>query len=293
MNRRKALFIGHNALGDTLCTTPVVRAHRRDRPDDFIIYVCQDVEYCRVLECSPDIDLVVYSESMYFHGLSNYESRWARELPLEIRGTPRFLHFDMNRLATLPEVFEDHISKGFARLLGMETDTVRPVLELPSAARAQAAFYTPRPYVVLGMHSVTNLPTENGGLKEWGDDRWLALAKRLATDYDYDVIAVGSERDPRPASTFVRPLYGLPIRTVAALLEAAECVITLESGLGHLCAAVDAPTVLLYADIVPLAWANPSESTRCRVLYGSIRELELERVLEAFEQIAEPSRSLV
>ncbi len=285
IDRKKTLFIGHNALGDTLCTTPVVRAYRREHPDEFIIYICQDVEYCRILECNPDIDLVVYSEIMYFHGLTRYDNRWARSLPVEIRGAPRFLHFDMQRLASLPGVFEEHISKGFARLLRIETNTVRPVVELPEKARRQAAFYTPRPYVVLGTHSVTNLPTENGGLKEWGNDRWMELAKILSTEYGYDVIGVGSERDPRPESEYIRPLYGLPIRTVAALLEGAECVVTLESGLGHLCAAVDAPTVLIYADIVPLNWARPAESTRTRVLYGNIKRIELEQVLVAVGQV--------
>jgi hypothetical protein len=47
---KKAFFIGCNALGDTLCTTPALRAFRKANPDIFVSYVVQNATYCRALD---------------------------------------------------------------------------------------------------------------------------------------------------------------------------------------------------------------------------------------------------
>jgi ADP-heptose:LPS heptosyltransferase len=72
---------------------------------------------------------------------------------------------------------------------------------------------------------------------------------------------------------------------VAALLEGAAIVITLENGIGHLTHAVDAPMVMIYADIVPRGWANPVEASCCEVLYGDPRTISAERVIAAAEAV--------
>ncbi|MEM1323742.1 MAG: glycosyltransferase family 9 protein [Bacteroidota bacterium] len=287
MAREQFFFIGHNALGDTLCTTPVVRTYRQAHPEAVFLYICQDIEYCRVLEANPDIDLVIYNQKMLLSGLADYSSAWVESLPLDYKGYPEFIHFDMKRMADLPNVFEDHISKGFARLLGVETDTVKPILEIGAREERKAAIYTSRPYVVLGMHSVTNTAyqREGVGIKEWGRYNWLKLAETLAKEWGYEVILVGAESEPQLEVDYVKCLHGLPILTVAALLKNAACVITLESGLGHLAAAVDAPMVMLYTDILHIGWANPSEASRCEVLYKDLRTLPLEEVLEAVNRV--------
>ena len=61
LNQPDAIFVGFNALGDTLCTTPVIRAYRRRYPRARISYIVQGAPYTRVLDANPDIDLVLYS----------------------------------------------------------------------------------------------------------------------------------------------------------------------------------------------------------------------------------------
>ena len=59
-------------------------------------------------------------------------------------------------------------------------------------------------------------------------------------------------------------LYGLPIKVVAALLEKAACVVTLESGIGHLAYAVGARTVVIYSNMMPREWAQPADLGKVR-----------------------------
>jgi ADP-heptose:LPS heptosyltransferase len=83
----------------------------------------------------------------------------------------------------------------------------------------------------------------------------------------------------------VRSLHGLPIKIVAALLEEAECVITLENGIAHLCSAVDAHMVEIYSTMVPLVWAFPREMTHVEAIYENPRLVSVERVLGAVERV--------
>jgi ADP-heptose:LPS heptosyltransferase len=69
---KKAFFIGCNALGDTLCTTPAVRAFRKANPGTFIAYIVQSAPYCRVLDNNPDIDMVIYNEHLWLHGMEGF-----------------------------------------------------------------------------------------------------------------------------------------------------------------------------------------------------------------------------
>ncbi|MEK7405351.1 MAG: glycosyltransferase family 9 protein [Acidobacteriota bacterium] len=272
---KKAVFIGHNALGDTLCTTPVIRAFRGANPEVFIIYVVQNAGFCRVLDGNPDIDLVLYNEWMYLHGMTRFSQEWLHSLPLDLAETTLLYQFDIRQVCTTAEAFQEHISIGFSKLLGIPIESVRPVVTISPEEERLARCFTAMPYVVFSMHSIANPLLDNGQgrAKDWPPENWLCLAGQIRNWGDFDVIAVGSEKDTQTASPLIRNLYGLPIKIVAALLREAACVVTLENGIAHLCAAVDAPTVEIYSDIVPRAWANPAESTCCRVFFGNPREI--------------------
>ena len=221
----RAVFIGYNALGDTLCSTAVLRRFRELHPGTLVTYVVQDVEYCRLLEACPEIDTVIYSEVMYIHGLKEFSMEWLMSLAIDhVRDTPLH-HFDMARLATLPNLMDVHIAEGLGLTLGMPIENTRPSIMLTEQDQRRTRPFVHRPYVVLSMHSVTNPPREDGregGVKNWPWERWGELARRIREHHGFDVIALGSERDRRPVMEEIRTLYGLPIRTVAALIQGAR-----------------------------------------------------------------------
>lgn len=289
MSLETAVFLGHNALGDTLCTTPSLRAFRRAHPNTRIFYITQNSGFCRILEHNPDIDLVIYSDHMWMKGVSEVDQNWLRALPVDYRGGPANLYrLDMRAFVTTHEAFQQHISQGFAKMFDLELDSVKPTVVLTEYdRRALKLFDRGRPYILFSMHSVSNPDRKdgNGKAKNWPAANWEELARRIHSWDCFDVIAIGAEGDPRPTDLpNVRALYGLPIRTTAALIENAACLVTVENGIAHLAAAFDPPVVELYSDIVPLAWAKPAASKNCRILYGDPHTFDVDQVASLVEQ---------
>jgi ADP-heptose:LPS heptosyltransferase len=281
--RPRAIFVGFNALGDTLCTTPTIRAYRRMHPSAHITYIAQSAAFTRVLDGNPDIDVLLYSEFLSRYGMSRFSIEWLYQQPLDFSRVATLYHFDMNQVCTTKEVFEEHIAKGLSNLLKIPIDSVRPVVHLSSQERALAAELAKPPYAVFSMHSNANPPRINGGgrVKDWPLERFEAVCRSLRHHGIQNVIAVGSEFDERRSSPLWRNLYGLPIKVVAALLQNAALVVTLENGIGHLAHGVNAPMVMIYSNIVPLGWANPIEATCCEVLYGDPQTITADAVITA------------
>ncbi|MHC4093066.1 MAG: glycosyltransferase family 9 protein [Planctomycetota bacterium] len=282
-----AIFLGFNALGDTLCTTPSIRAFRRMHADAHITYIVQNATFCRLLDDNPHIDLLLYSDFMYLNGLTRFSKEWLYSLPLDFSVPATLYTFDINQVCTSSEAFEKHIAVGFANLLRIPIENIRPEVVITPAEKARTDALTDKPYVVVSMHSNANPVRKdgNGRAKEWPQERWEQLCQYLRSEQDCEVLPIGSEFDTQVRSPLWRNLNGLPIKLVASLLRDAACVITLENGIGHLCHAVDAPTVMIYSNVVPLGWANPLESTNCQVLYGDPKELTIDEVIAAVGRV--------
>jgi hypothetical protein len=62
-------------------------------------------------------------------------------------------------------------------------------------------------------------------------------------------------------------------------------VLTLENGIAHLAAAVDAPTVEIYSHLMPLAWAAPEGMSCWHVLRGDPREIDCEQAAGAVRSV--------
>ena len=283
----RAVFLRLNALGDPLCSTPALRAFRQENPGVSITVVTQAAPFTRVLDGNPDIDLLIYSERMYLNGIPEQRNQWIATLPIALRDAATLYMMDLRAVVTNADIFQQHISKAFARIVGVETESVRPVVVLDELERRAARLLTPKPYTVLSWHSVSNPEREDGPgkKKDWPVERWRELAQRIGEEPDLDVYTIGSERDPFPTVPGVQPLHGLPIKVVAALLENAACVVTVENGIGHLSAAVDAPLVVIYSNLMPLPWANPAEATACEVIYKDPRQTTVNEVLEAMDRV--------
>lgn len=79
--------------------------------------------------------------------------------------------------------------------------------------------------------------------KEWPQERWHDLARRLGSDFE--LVQVGTSADPPlPGARDLRARTTL--REVAELMMGAAAFVGLESGLMHVAAAVRTPAVIIY-----------------------------------------------
>ena len=279
--------MGFNALGDTLCTTPSVRAYRRLHPSAHITYIAQSAGFTRVLDGNPDIDLLFYSEHLSMYGMTRFSIEWLYQLPLDFTQPATLYLFDMNQVCCTKEAFEEHIALGLSRLVKIPIDSVRPVVHVTKDERSAAEKIAGGRYAVLSMHSNSNPKRTigEGRVKDWPAERFEAVCRDLRKRGIDDVIAIGSEFDQRRTSPMWRNLYGLPIKIVAALLQDASIVVTLENGIGHLAHAVDAPIVMIYSNIVPFGWANPIEARFCEVLYDDPSRISAKDAIAAARRV--------
>lgn len=112
-----------------------------------------------------------------------------------------------------------------------------------------ASAFTATPYVVF-LHATT-WPT-----KCWPLDRWQTLG-RWCREQSYDVLLPwGSDAEKAQAEQIAQPFGGrvlprLDLTAMAGVLAQAKAVVGVDTGLAHVAAAVNTPSVTLYGPTVP------------------------------------------
>ena len=93
--------------------------------------------------------------------------------------------------------------------------------------------------------------------KYWPEDYWIQLAKKLIADGFRVSLPWGNEEEHLRAeriavATGAEVLPKLKLTELAALIANAKAVIAVDTGLGHLTAALDVPCISLYGPTSPL-----------------------------------------
>jgi heptosyltransferase-3 len=123
-----------------------------------------------------------------------------------------------------------------------------------------------RPYVALHLWAGGS----GAHLKEWPLDRWAALASMLA-DADFEVVLTGSSSQreanqlalsnvPEPQRRKMLNAAGMSLAETASLLAHASLVVSVNTGIMHLAAALDAPLVALHGPTSPGRWGPVSRN---------------------------------
>ena len=120
----------------------------------------------------------------------------------------------------------------------------RPVLRLADEDRI-AARALPCSYVVLaphvGAYTIPILGAFWRRVKEWPTERWSDLARNLRLRGYHPVTLAAPGQTPIPDTI---DLLGLPIRHAAGVIERAAMLVTVESGLWFVAAALGTPLVI-------------------------------------------------
>jgi ADP-heptose:LPS heptosyltransferase len=158
----------------------------------------------------------------------------------------------------LSDVHELENFRRLVRLLGANTGSL-PFLRRPQMETCHRA-----PYVVFHLWP--------GGrrrkLKQWPSERWVRLIEDLAARETY-VLLTGADSDygsndaivervqPR-ARGLVRNVAGVSLQETAAILAAARLVVSVDTGVMHMAAALGAPLVALFGPSSSRRWGPAS-----------------------------------
>jgi ADP-heptose:LPS heptosyltransferase len=230
-------------LGDLLWLTAVLAEYRRRRDPHRLVVGCPDRPISRILEHNPLIDSLLYDATRWQLGPDAvvYDLRplpVARAMIMQWR---RYLPWLYYRDLWLRER-----GQWLATFLGLGRMTdFRPVLRLVDEDRSAAGTLEP-PYVVLaphtGSYSISLLGSMWRRIKGWPEERWMALVGQLQAE-GYRVVTLSASDQPALPGTM--RLAGLPIRQAAGVIERAAMLLTVESGLWFIAAALATPFVII------------------------------------------------
>lgn len=145
----------------------------------------------------------------------------------------------------------ERVRQLFAQSLGYTVPTAKGRFHLKSDAFIDSQSIRPVQDYIVFLHGTT------WETKHWPEAYWCELA-RCVTKRDYVVCLFwGNEKErlraERIAATVkgVRVLPPLNLRDIASVIAGASAVVAVDTGLGHLTAALEVPTVSLYGPTSP------------------------------------------
>jgi hypothetical protein len=237
-------------LGDLLWFTAVLREYRRQRKPDSVLVACPDLPVNRILEHNPLIDVLLLGDVPAI--LKSIRERHGdRVIQHDLRIVPIAVTMVRQWRRRLPWLYYRDLwfearGQWLATFLGLgRLGDGRPVIGLREEDR-ELAGTLPTPCALLaphiGQYSLSLTTAFWRRTKGWADARWAALADLLSGN-GYQPITLAAQGQTAIPGTM--PLIGHPIRQVAGVIEAATALITVESGLWFLAAALGTPFVIV------------------------------------------------
>ena len=275
-------------LGDFLFTTPAIRAYKQRLPEgDELVAAVGNEQFMKIAEGNPYIDKLVYiSEAQHKTLIAKYTKYDDKdtykglgklvEFPtksgdkemgcvLEVGKAfnwcskhPKLTQLEVGGVKK-PFVVVPHFSYGFADQLGVNIDSTHYDICLTEEEIQEGRDYLSNKYekpVILcaalsksctSRHSLTH-PGEPdfSANKMLSAEIWNTVVEEMKGDYDFVFVAGPSE----PLIAINAPWeQGLPIRKVTSMCKASKAVVSIDTGVGHLAAGVDANIVSICAAV--------------------------------------------
>lgn len=238
----------HPAVRQTLET-----AHRRWRGQHALPWRNRELRQFRSRLRSNRYDIVIDAQNNYKSALVTALSRGEKHGPdsRSVREWGAHLAYDQRYDIPRKQLAIDRWRQLFARVLGYELPASAPDFGLGCKTWPQPACTLPAtPYLVF----VQNASWPN---KRWHDQHWRALLE-LAGDQGYHVLlpwgsAAEQAQAQGLAAGFDRALVlpRLSLSELAGIFSRASGAVCVDTGLAHLSAALDVPTVTLYGATDP------------------------------------------
>ena len=296
MNR--ILVVLPNWVGDTLFATPFLRALRRAHPQAFIATL--GWPQCRqVLLHNPDLnELIDYEEQGRHRGVGG-AWRLARELRARRFDTAFILRKSLSRsliliAANIPQRIGfanaksgwcltrraapardiRHKALSYAPLLGEGSLEPRYAYVVDAQERREAHALL-REQGIDGRPLIILHPGANWDHKRWAPERFAELGDRLMAQQGVAVALTGTPEEVPLVDAIASRMRQRPVvlagrtslRQLAACLGEAQLLVTNDTGVAHLAAALAVPLVALYGPTSPELTGPLGEAARIRVIH--------------------------
>jgi hypothetical protein len=262
------LFKSHNLIGDALYVGPALRAwfkknglyFRHETVGGLTVETQHDEVYIQTL---PDHVAPLYQGMVR----DLFEVITVFERP---EGTFDFEHvFDVSAAFAICDKEKCHVSQGYAKLLGVDIDSVKPIY-IPDDDK-----WTEGPHQTLGSlkgcilismfsASCESRDKNNHGLppnKMLPFDKWKPLLSLLRESYpDVPIRFLGAPSDMDTvnkeslyAKDIIRPgecMFGIPLNRLALIMQKARLLVTIDNGMAHLAASQETPTFEMYPRVL-------------------------------------------
>jgi ADP-heptose:LPS heptosyltransferase len=318
--RRLLVVRQHNQMGDTVCALPALRALRRAWPDARLTFVaaplCENllrehpdidellvfkkqemwrpwklVAFVRRLR-QPRPDLAVVMNTVSFSTTSALLA-WASGARVRAGGSSLQSGSHLSRAvyhlelpAGPPGVPEVEHNLAPVRALGIAAPFERPSLAPAPASIARARDFLSRTLpgngpVVVAHVGAGKLPNV------WPAEHFAAVLQTLRVEHGARVVLTEGPSDAAAVGAVAARLENVarwrhPLGETMGLLACAQLVLSNDTGLAHVAAAVGVPTVVIYGPTDPQRWQPPGEHVRAiRAATGRVADVEPTTVTDA------------
>ncbi len=252
----RILFITANRIGDAVLTTGVLRHLVETYPDAKITLACGPVA-ADLFRAVPGLERLILLKKQKRHGhwIDLWKmcvgTRW--DLIVDLRNSliTRFL-FAKKKVYRLSHNTGGHKVEDHAEALGVSPPPA-PRLWTDEAAEQIADTLVPSGRMILALGPSANWPP-----KQWPAERYAELAQRLIAPNgplpDAKIMLVAAPHEEEQLAPLFKAfqsnriinLLGQDLLTVAACLKRASLFIGNDSGLTHIAAAMETPTLALF-----------------------------------------------
>jgi len=284
---KKILIIQPAKLGDMVCVSPLFRIIKQQLPD-CTLYVLGDVLYKEMVECNPYVDRyyilkrniadmfriirILKKERIDFCCTNQPAWEWASiaylsdipliVLPRVIGGKSGYNPYRL-RYRLYPFFFTlvdyhmgQYSPRQYLKLLqpiGINAVSVKKDVFFTNKAKNEATLYLEQQGVTIGKDVIVAIhPCSANKLKDWGDDKFAALASRLLDKYTgLKIFFTGSKADSEKNKNIIAKVKGKVLNAsgkfdlvgFSALLSLVDVFISVDTGPAYIAEALGKYTI--------------------------------------------------
>lgn len=311
--RGKILVIRGGAIGDFILTLPAIAALRKQFPQAHL----EILGYPHIVQLAQAGGLVDRVQSIEARALAGF---FAKNGELDENLGDYFSGFDVivSYLFDPDEIFKTNVLRcSLAMFVAgpyrpRETEKIHAAkIYLKPLERLAIFDADHRPQLRIGPRPVHKLPRlalhpgSGSETKNWPEQNWLELSRRLVERTSLNLVLVGGEAEGGRLQRLAKALpaerieiaQNLPLAELAQRLQNCAAFAGHDSGISHLAAALSLPGLVLWGDTNEEVWRPPQEQISILKKKGGLAAvtveqvfLELARLIEKAIPLADHSR---